>query len=765
VVLLSTIAWVIIHAFLVDAVTVRLCEGFDKDIPVEKRMPVFLSEIAFDGYTWNRHAEHLGKDGEWRLRHTDMDNAPDGRQVHWNSAFAWYLRGLGEIYRASTGDSLRNSIFRMSIWANPILLVVAIGIFSTLSARRFGPLCGTVIAIGMVAVPTFYEGFLPAYPDHHGVIAFTLLGMLFGIAWAGAGWVQPPGGSDFVPPRSIRQARHGFIFSAVCGAAGLWISALSTAIVLGAIGLAALVSAVASRWLVRKDGCHFHPELWKTWALWGAGTSLAFYLIEYFPNHLSMRLEVNHPLYALAWIGGGWIVAEVSGWLNNTSSKPVAFPWLRLILPVVCCAILPIVVIAGGSAVYIPNDPFLSRLWKNIAELLPLTKRIEMGGLTWQVAVGWFPALILASAGLMFSRGVGHGTKSTLVCLVVPIMVITGLQFYQVRWGMLAGPLYIGLAGIVIPQVWKLIPRSLLGRSFAAALLLGFGFLFVQPSFYNSFTNVWSQYRSGENMQLSPGQGLALIHRQMARTLLDDADGKPIVLLSSPNSSCLLSSVGGFQTVGTLYWENVDGLKKAAEALNAQNDDEALALIQKLGVTHVSVMTWENFIEPFFGILYPKPPPDKTFADSFGKKALFDRTIPSWSRPLVFPPNNLTQGLQQQVLLLRVAPEQSLPEAKFHLARFVQHVGGNPVQAEITYKQLLDQYPENVPVRTELIGLYFSQRRYEEIAVQTLLALKSMDATAAKQVLANVTAALDAAGQKEVSERIQRDSSTVLPSP
>ncbi|MEX1117418.1 MAG: hypothetical protein WEB60_01360, partial [Terrimicrobiaceae bacterium] len=48
-VLLTCIAWVLTHAYFIDTVTVRLCEKMDAGIPEEKRMPVFLSEIAFDG--------------------------------------------------------------------------------------------------------------------------------------------------------------------------------------------------------------------------------------------------------------------------------------------------------------------------------------------------------------------------------------------------------------------------------------------------------------------------------------------------------------------------------------------------------------------------------------------------------------------------------------------------------------------------------------------------------------------------------------------
>jgi len=720
VVLLACIAWVAAHAYLVDTVTVRLCNQADQALSVEKRMPVFLSEIAFDGYTWNRHAEHLGKNGEWRVRHTDLDNAPDGREVHWNSAFAWYLRGLGEIHRSFTGDSLRNSIFRMSIWANPFLLVLALGIFSTLSARRFGPLCGSVIAIGMVAVPTFYEGFMPAYPDHHGLIAFTLLGMLFGIAWAGAGWVQNEGGKDFAPPHSLRQAKHGMIFSAICGAAGLWISALSTAIVLGTVGVAALfVAAIFARSL-RKTECAFHPNLWKIWAKWGAGAALGFFLLEYFPFNMGMRMEVNHPLYALAWLGGGWIIAEVGGWLAAPKTR---FPWLKIIWPLAACAVLPVAIVLGGPEIYIPKDDFLSRLWKNIAELLPLVMRIRLGGLTWEAAIGWFPIFLLAAAALQMSRAVGRGTKAVLIFLAIPILLITALQFYQVRWGMLAGPLYIALAGIVVPQVWRLVPRNALSRTVVAALLLSFGCVLVVPTFKNTFASAWGQFRSGDKISITAGQGLALLHRQMARAILDDAAGEQVVLLSSPNSSCLLSALAGFRTVGTLYWENVRGLKAAAAGLNAQSDDEALAFIKKHGVTHVSLMTWENFIGPFFGILYPKPVPGKSYEASFGKRALFNKVIPPWARPLAFPPNDLSKGMQQTVLMLRVAPNQSLNEAKFHLARFVRSVEGNPVQAEMTFREILESAPQSSLVRLELVNLYVEQHRYDEAADQILKAL------------------------------------------
>jgi hypothetical protein len=98
-ILIACMGYVLFHAFLIDRVTVRLCKELDgPNAKPTEVLPVPLLEIAFDGYVWNRHAEHLGEaDGDLRTRYVYFDNAPRGRELHWGSAFAWYLRGLGEI--------------------------------------------------------------------------------------------------------------------------------------------------------------------------------------------------------------------------------------------------------------------------------------------------------------------------------------------------------------------------------------------------------------------------------------------------------------------------------------------------------------------------------------------------------------------------------------------------------------------------------------------------------------------------------------------
>jgi len=281
----------------------------------------------------------------------------------------------------------------------------------------------------------------------------------------------------------------------------------------------------------------------------------------------------------------------------------------------------------------------------------------------------------------------------------------------------------------------------------AGVLFLALTFLFVEPSFKNAFFVVWMQFQNKDTISTSPGQTMAMLHRQMAAAIRDSAAGKPVVLLSSPNSSTILAALGGFRTIGTLYWDNFEGLKSAAVGLNSQSDAEALEFIKKHGVTHVALMTWENFIEPYFRMLYPKPVPGKSVDNSFGKRALGDKQIPPWTRPLIFPPNAFTKALDQQVLLLQILPDQSLEEAKFHLARFVRSVEGNPVQAEMTFKEILEESPGSNLVRVELANLYVEQHRYDEAVDQMEKAVANVTPDIRANFAGELAGALAKAGQ------------------
>lgn len=735
--MLACIGYVLSLAFLVDQTTASLCREIDgPNATPASVLPAPLLEIAYDGYLWNHHAEKLGQDGSWRMRYTDFDNAPFGREVHWNSGFAWYLRGLGEICRHFTGESLRSSIFRMSIWANPILLALALCLFPTLGAKRFGPLCGSVLAVAMVTTSWFSEGFLPAYPDHHGIASLALLGIVLGIAWAGAGWVQPPrpgGGRAELPPAnsfapaSLKIARQGILLSGISAACALWISAFSASLMAVAIGIGILTGSLIFGRKASRESFPFFPPLWLLWGIVAASGSLFFYLLEYFPFHLGLRLEVNNPLYGLAWLGGGGILYETTRWLTRTGENPLS--WKRLLIPSAACLALPITLWAGGPALYLPRDPFLQGILGHIAEVLPLLTCIEIGALTWGDALGYYPLLLLISLALLFDPRLTAPTKSLFLVLSSAILVITSASFLQLRWAMLNGPLYIVLAGLLIPTVWNRLPKRPAARLPALLCLLLLAFVSFHSSAQKTLLPLWNQYTS---IPQQPAEGAlrTLLHRDIARTLLAQANGKPITLLSSPNSSCLIAAFGGFRTVGTLYWENLEGLQTAARIFSSTDDRKTLALLQDHGVTHVCLMPWENFLGPYFQTLQETPDtknPEQTprLEDTFGYRALVQRTIPQWARPIPYPQNPIFAPLHQNILLLEIVPNQTAQEAALHLLKFCRvQEGSYPPGAEAALQKIAAQSPESFEAPLELAHLYFKEGRLEEAAAQAQKALR-----------------------------------------
>src|SRR5208283_5985091 len=93
----------------------------------------------------------------------------------------------------------------------------------------------------------------------------------------------------------------------------------------------------------------------------GCAASFAAYAIEYFPAQMGWRLEVNHPLYGLAWLGGGELICQlgrrwVPGAIPGRSDSRLAVGGAIL------AGLLPAVALIARSRTFWVADPFLWRL-------------------------------------------------------------------------------------------------------------------------------------------------------------------------------------------------------------------------------------------------------------------------------------------------------------------------------------------------------------------------------------------------------------------
>jgi len=381
--------------------------------PLKQAFPA----VAADAQTWVRHALSLAEGNGPRLRHTDIDNAPYGREVHWNSAWAWTIAGAGYAYQAATGVPYANAVERATIWLNPAALFALIVVVSAWTRRHLGLASALLVVAAMALHPRMVEGFYPSYVDHHGLLAISVLGTLLGSA------------------AMMRGQRSGAVFSALSGALGMWVSAASV--------LPAIFLCAGAAFVVRPPADA--ARAWRLWGAIGAAASLAFYALEYFPQHMALRLEVNHPLHSVAWLAAGELVARRGERVAREAAARM-WPWIAL-------AALPATILVGGARVLSFTDPFVAKLHSlYILEFSPLwtvLTRIhpEMGR---SVAFVEAAPLIAALLTIAWWR---RRTPAVLVFATLVTTALVAMALWQSRWQINAAAGEVALL-VVLLDAW-----------------------------------------------------------------------------------------------------------------------------------------------------------------------------------------------------------------------------------------------------------------------------------------------------------------------
>lgn len=648
--------------------------------PLRQIYPAF----AADAQMWVRHALSLTEGNGPQLRFTNIDNAPDGREVHWNSAWAWCIAGAGWVHHLFTGLPLPAATERATLWLNPLTMFICVALFSAWVTRRAGVVAGVVVAVAMTCHDRMLEGFFPSYVDHHGLLAVTVFGLVLGAVFMGGGWWQerPPGTMGTLPD-SPTSARSAAVFSAFSGACGMWVSAASVIPPIAIVATSGLLAIFAHGRHSRRIGASFDADSWRLWGRTGAGLSIFFYLVEYFPKHLGLRLEPNHPLHALAWLGAGELVAEIGArWVGEPEKR--WSNWPRLAWPFALICLAPVVVLLGGSKVFIVFDPFMSHLHNDyIQEFLPMwsTLRIFDAKGVFQVLVVGSVPLIAAIATLTYRR---RDTPIVLWFVTFAAILLTAMAWWQSRWLLNVTGSLISLL-LVVYACWTAHSRPLIRWVVAITATL---VLFI-PGMVARFQGSVADVRG---RRVAPKDALNALNRDIAAALRATQPEGDITLLTSPNSSVGIGYYGRFKTLGTLYWENSAGLKAAASILGARNEQEAAKLIQLHQVTHIAIVSDENFVAQYFRLIHP----EGTLAESrqcFGLQLIQDKKIPPWLQMIAYKVPDDLRALNVGVMLFKVNFNQSVPEAIYNLVQW-QIVNDAIEDADRNLDVLTSQFPQ-----------------------------------------------------------------------
>lgn len=710
--------------------------------PLKQPYPPF----AADAHVWVRHALALLEGPDLRLRHTVIDNAPNGREVHWNSAWAWCIAGSGWLHHVFTGNTLESSVEMATVWLNPSVQLLLAILISAWATSRGGAVAGFAVAVAIAFHDRMYEGFFPSYVDHHGLLMVSVLGLMLGAVFMGGGWwSESKQGGTFLLPSSRESARGAALFSAFAGACGLWVSAASVIPPIALIGVSGLLATLLQGRVVSVIGCRFEGDLWRLWGRAGAGFSMVFYLVEYFPQHLSMRLEPNHPVHALAWLGGGELIAQISE--RFLADRTTRWANLRaLVWPICAVLVAPTAVLMGGAKVFVVADSFMSRLHSDyIQEFLPL----------WRTFQGFNSAALLQVAGIGSLPLIAGIATLTYLRKEAPIVLwfstfagalLVAMAIWQSRWLLNASAVLVCL-GLVVLGCWT---RILTPTKRWISIVAMVSALYL-PGAYFRHSDLSSQIKS---KQVSPKDAAAAFNRDVAAVIRSSQPQGDITLLSSPNSSTAIGYFGRFKTLGTLYWENTEGLKAAASILAAQSDEEAARLIKVHKVTHLALIMEENFIEQYCRLLNPLTTVDE-IRRSFGFRILYQKIVPQWLQMIPYSvPPDLT-SLKPIVMLFRVNFEQTTPEALYNVA-LSQIASGAVDEGEGVLDGILRQYPQFSEPWLRKGELLIARKAWSDAAEFILRGISLAPATSRPTLYATNAATFYTQQQHAVAIRLYR---------
>ena len=633
-------------------------------------------------YQWIAETQQMLARGEWRVRRTDDENAPYGREVHSASPYRWWLVLIAWCDHAVSGRPIGLSVERAALFADPLLHLLLLAGATLFVARRFGIFPAAILSLGLATLYPLAAAFLPGVPDYYSLTQicawWSVLLLVAGISAPGGAAARSGGKAPAIEPaRASRQAFRWFFIAGAAGGCGLWVSAADQLPIIGGIALGAAAAAWVTRSHEKANPGDCSPTMpWRAWGFGGATTCLLAYLIEYFPAHMGMQVRVNHPLYGLAWLGAGELVSQLTSWTRQEK------PWgnrRNVILAVLAAAAvlaLPVALAVSGTRAFLAGDLLASRL-TNLPDGVvadDLAAWITWDGLTGAVGATCLPLLLLGPVGwLLVRRETCSGRRAALALALGPVVVTLALAFFKLRWwNMFDGTLLV----LVVAATEASSRRQRWLWSGVVGLVLGSGLVQLLPPAENHDQNRFTR---------SEVEGL--YERALAHWIADHAGPEGAVVLVPPYRTASFNFYGGLRGLGTQNWENLEGLLATMRIASATRSDEVLALVNQRGITHLVIPSWDPDLENLARVALKHP--EDSFIFMLRNRVLFN-----WLRALPYQLPSVVGFEGQSVTILEVTDETDWATAACRIAEYFVEM--QQLDSATRAIQALRRYPANL---------------------------------------------------------------------
>ena len=652
-----------------------------------------------ESFEWLDQTRLMFARSEWRVRHIDFENAPDGREVYSASPYRWWLGLVAGLRHAMSGSPLGPSVEWAALYADPILLVLLGVSTAVFVAWRFGALAAALVSAALATLFPFASSFLPGIPDDHGLSQAIAL------------WCVLPLLAGTSPGVDSARARRWFAAAGAAGAIGLWVNASLEAPLLAGVALGGLLSAVVARDISLP---------WRAWSVAGAVTCLAAYAAEFFPSHMgAWELHAIHPLLGVAWLGGGELLARLAAAIQGQRPWKGPRNLAQAALAAAALLSLPVAMRLTHSLGFLAADLPSGRL-----SLLPggvtaasLWAWLLQNGFTPAVCATLLPLLVLVPAVVILAlRRFGSPERAAVAVALGPVLVALAFAFRQLSWW---NGVDCALLALLVATAAALRgaarPQLVAGSSAAVAALL------LLPGAFQ----LWPSMGAGGGDGLTGTEVVGLIERDMSGWLVQHVGPTGAVVLAPPNATSALHYYGGMRGLGTFGWENRDGLLGAIRVVSASTPEEAQELINRRGVTHIIIPQWDSYLDAYAKIGEGKL--EGTFLERLHRWVL-----PAWLRPIPYLIPTIGGFEGQSVTVLEVVDEQDDAIAASRLAEYFVYMGQMDVAANAG--QALRRFPADLGALLARTQVAVAQGDPEEFARDTEVLLRRIAGGADKNL-------------------------------
>ncbi len=603
-----------------------------------------------ESYQWIAQTQQMVAEGRWRLRHVDYDNAPTGRDVLTPSPYRWWLATVGWCHHVVSGRPIGQAIEQGALWADPILHLVFLGAGVVFTWWRFGRFPALLLSLGIAALFPFAGGFVPGAPDARTLTQLVLFASMLTLV-AGV----------LAAESSAVAARRWFAAAGALGGGALWLS-VSVVPVLIAVGIGGGFAAWLSR---RKSGLALP---WRAWAAGGATATLVAYFLEYAPAHLDLkafRLTEVHPLYALAWLGGGELLARFQSGKRGAKMRTRDYAWWAG--AALAAASVPAAMWLKHDAGFLAPGTFANRLTllDDAAGADNFAKWAVQGGHAAALAGAALPLALLAVAGwLLVRRETAPARRMALAILLVPALAVLVFACAELSgWNtldlLLLSLLVVASSGESVAER----PARLWLAGAAVALMPGA--IALLPARIDA-----------HGPKLTPSELQGLAEREFAHWLARRRGSEGAIVLAPPNLTVSLFYHGGLKGLGSPYRENDEGFRAAVRLAGAVHADESHALARQRGITHIVLPSWDDFLSEYARLGGAEI--NQTFVG-----LLQSWLPPRWLRPMPYYVPSIAGFENEQVFVFEHTDIQDNPTALSRLAEYFVDMGQIDLAAQV----------------------------------------------------------------------------------